>query len=86
MQRDIAFSVHLDDVDQVIGQVQGNGIARTVKRENVLKTPVKTAEFIDLRFSSDEVTRGNMLSESAASVGIAVVEKNGQNFVAEVFL
>ena len=54
--------------------------------ENVLKTPVKSADFIHLRFYSDEVSRNNMLSESITSVGIAVVEKNGQDYVAEVFL
>ena len=54
--------------------------------ENVLKTPVKPAEFIHLRFYSDEVSRENMLLGSASSVGIAVVEKNGQDYVAEVFL
>ena len=54
--------------------------------ENILKMSTLSANDIHLRFQSDENSRMIRMDENRKSVGIAIVEKDGINYVAEVYL
>jgi len=53
--------------------------------ENVLRTTVRDADAIISRFRGDAASSQNMLSPDATHIGIGVVEKDGQDFVAIIF-
>lgn len=54
--------------------------------ENIWRASTKTAEEIHSRFQANEGSRKVRMSSGYTQVGIAVVEKNGQTHVAEVYL
>lgn len=62
------------------------GVSCSLAYENILKTYGRDAKAINARFESDSASSENMLSSSVKSVGIAVVNANSQEYIAEVFL
>lgn len=54
--------------------------------ENLLKTPVKDAQSIYFRFQGDEVSNENLLTTDVTGIGIGIVEKDSQNYVAIIFI
>lgn len=54
--------------------------------ENIWKVSVKSADEINTRFQSNEGSRQLRMADSYTSVGIAIVEKNGQDYIVELFL
>lgn len=54
--------------------------------ENVWKVSVKSADEIDAKFQSNEGSRDLRMSTGYTQVGIAIVEKNNQDYIAEVYL
>ena len=54
--------------------------------ENIYKTTNKNASQIDLRLQSDETSRNTRMSGTYTSVGIAICERDGQSYIAEIFL
>ena len=54
--------------------------------ENIWKTSTKSASEIHTRFQANEGSRKVRMSSGYSEVGIAVVEKNGQTYIAEVYL
>lgn len=54
--------------------------------ENIWKVSVKSADEIDAKFQSNEGSRGLRMSTGYTQVGIAIVEKNNQDYIAEVYL
>ena len=47
---------------------------------------MKSADEIDAKFQSNEGSRDLRMSTGYTQVGIAIVEKNNQDYIAEVYL
>ena len=62
------------------------GVSCNLAYENILKTYGKNAQSINRRFESDPTASANMMADSVTSVGIAVVNANNQQYIAEIFL
>ena len=62
------------------------GVSCNLAYENILKTYGKDAQSINRRFESDPTASANMMADSVTSVGIAVVNANNQQYIAEIFL
>ena len=54
--------------------------------ENIWKAPSKTADEIHSRFQSNDGSRKIRMSNGYSNVGIAVIEKNGNTYIAEIYL
>ena len=54
--------------------------------ENIWKVSVKSADEINTRFQSNEGSRQLRMADSYTSVGIAIVEENGEDYIVELFL
>ena len=61
------------------------GVSAGTITDCVIKTSTKDATGLTNRFLSDENARRTMTNDSLTQVGIAVVERDGMDFVAEIF-
>ena len=86
---DMAVYNHSSNESPMYGKLEDMivrwGINVNLGYENVLRTTVRDAVSIVTRFKGDEASRQNMLSANITSIGVGVVEKDGQDFVAIVF-
>ena len=62
------------------------GCSSTHASENIWKSSAKTSSQIHTRFQSNEGSRKVRMSSGYTEVGIAVVEKDGQIYIAEIYL
>lgn len=62
------------------------GCSTSHASENIWKASTKSAGEIHTRFQANEGSRKVRMSSGYSEVGIAVVEKNGQTYVAEIYL
>lgn len=54
--------------------------------ENIWRTTSKSAPDIHIRLQSYDASRNNRMSPSYTEVGIAIVTKDGQDYIAEIYL
>lgn len=88
---DMAIHNHSDYDSPLYGDISSLlsrfGISSAGPSETLWRaTATKTAKDIHTRFQVQEYSRAARMSSSYASVGIAVVEKNGYLYIAEVFI
>lgn len=61
-------------------------VASSHPSENIWKASSKTADDIHSRFQSNDSSRKIRMSNGYSSVGIAIIEKNGNTYIAEIYL
>lgn len=66
--------------------IQKYSLSSSHPSENIWKASSKTAAQIHTRFQANEGSRKVRMSNGYSEVGIAAVEKNGQTYIAEIFL
>ena len=62
------------------------GCSTTHASENIWKASTKSAADIHTRFQANESSRKVRMSNGYTEIGIAIVEQNGQTYVAEIYL
>ena len=86
---DMALYDYSSDVSPLYGSLSDlvnrfGGNAATAS-ENIWKVSVKPADEINSKFQSNEGSRELRMSETYSNAGIAIVERNGQNYIVEFF-
>lgn len=62
------------------------GCSSSHPSENIWKASSKSAAEIHTRFQANESSRSVRMSSGYSEVGIAIVEQNGQSYIAEIYL